>query len=136
MESGPGRLIGNYRVGRLLGQGGMGAVYSAEHAALRLPTLAEWEHAYHAGTTDPSDPFFDLGHVHQGDAVYRAIAYDYDRQDPQRTKRLNAWGIGDWCGQEKVVDTFDPATLVRDAVRGTSDFGEDWCPFRLVIAPN
>ena len=37
MESGPGRLIGNYRVGRLLGQGGMGAVYSAEHVALRLP---------------------------------------------------------------------------------------------------
>ena len=28
---------------------------------------------------------------------------------------------GDWCGQEKVLDTFDPATLVRDAVRGTSD---------------
>ena len=29
---------------------------------------------------------------------------------------------GDWCGQEKVLDTFDPTTLVRDAVRGTSDF--------------
>ena len=146
------------------------------NAVIRLPTLAEWEHAYHAGTTNPSDPFFDLKRVHQGDAVYRAIAYDYDRQEPQRTKRLNAWGIGDWCGQEKVLDTFDPATLVRDAVRGTSDFylvqslpdppsatdpcfsyegsnrvslirlpfwcrwkaasadfGEDWCPFRLVI---
>ena len=37
MEAATGRLIGNYRVGRLLGQGGMGAVYSAEHAALRLP---------------------------------------------------------------------------------------------------
>ena len=146
------------------------------NAVIRLPTLAEWEHAYHAGTLDSSDPFFDLRHVHQGDAVYRAIAYDYDRQEPQRTKRLNAWGIGDWCGQEKVLDTFDPATLVRDAVRGTpefylvqslpdppsandpcfsyagtnrvslirlpfwcrwkaasDDFGEDWCPFRLVI---
>lgn len=146
------------------------------NAVVRLPTLAEWEHAYHAGTKDPSDPFFDLKHVHQGDAVYRAIAYDYDRQDPQRTKRLNAWGIGDWCGQEKVLDTFDPSTLVKDAVRGTSDFylvqslpdlpsatdpcfsyagtnrvslirlpfwcrwkvasadfGEDWCPIRLVI---
>ena len=149
------------------------------NAVIRLPTLAEWEHAYHAGTTDPSDPYFDLQHVHQGDAVYRAIAYDYDRQDPPRTKRTNAWGIGDWCGQEKVLDTFDPAMLVRDAVRGTSDFylvqslpdppcatdpcfsyaganrvslirlpfwcrwkaatadfGEDWCPIRLVIAPN
>lgn len=148
------------------------------NTVIRLPTLAEWEHAYHAGTTDPSDPFFDLRHVHQGDAVYRAIAYDYDRQEPQRAKRLNAWGIGDWCGQEKVLDTFDPATLVRDAIRGTSDFylvqslpdppcamdpcfsyagtnrvslirlpfwcrwkaatddfGEDWCPIRLVIAP-
>ena len=148
------------------------------NAVIRLPTLAEWEHAYHAGATDPSDPFFDLRHVHQGDAVYRAIAYDYDRQEPPRTKRLNAWGIGDWCGQEKVLDTFDPATLVRDAVRGTpdfylvqslpdppcaidpcfsyagtnrvslirlpfwcrwkaasADFGEDWCPIRLVIAP-
>ena len=148
------------------------------NAIIRLPTLAEWEHAYHAGTTDPSDPFFDLRHVHQGDADYRAIAYDYDRQEPQRTKRLNAWGIGDWCGQEKVLDTFDPATLVKDAVRGTSDFylvqslpdppratdpyfsyagtnrvslirlpfwcrwkaatddfGEDWCPIRLVIGP-
>ena len=146
------------------------------NAIIRLPTLAEWEHAYHAGATDPSDPFFDLRHVHQGDAVYQAIVYDYDRQEPQRTKRLNAWGIGDWCGQEKVLDTFDPATLVRDAVRGTpdfylvqslpdppcatdpcfsyagtnrvslirlpfwcrwkaasADFGEDWCPFRLVI---
>lgn len=147
------------------------------NAVIRLPTLAEWEHAYHAGTTDPSDPYFDLRRVHQGDAVYRAIAYDYDRQALQRTKRLNAWGIGDWCGQEKVLDTFDLATLVRDAVRGTpdfylvqslpdpscatdpcfsyagtnrvslirlpfwcrwkaasADFGEDWCPIRLVIA--
>ena len=146
------------------------------NAVIRLPTLAEWEHAYHAGAADPSDPFFDLQHVHQGDAVYRAIAYDYDRQEPQREKRLNAWGIGDWCGQEKVLDTLDPAMLVRDAVRGTddfylvqalpdpprttdpcfsyagadrvslirmpfwcrwkaasADFGEDWCPFRLVI---
>ena len=147
------------------------------NTVIRLPTLAEWEHAYHAGTSDPSDPFFDLQHVHQGDDVYRAIAYDYDRQAPQREKRLNAWGIGDWCGQEKMLDTLDPATLVKDAVRGTSefylvqslpdppcatdpcfsyagtnrvslirlpfwcrwkavaaDFGEDWCPIRLVIA--
>ena len=37
MDAEAGRLIGNYRVGRLLGQGGMGAVYSAEHAVLRLP---------------------------------------------------------------------------------------------------
>ena len=36
MDIATGRQIGSYRVGRLLGQGGMGAVYSAEHVALRV----------------------------------------------------------------------------------------------------
>ena len=79
---------------------------------VRLPTLAEWEFAFHAGAADSEDPFFDLLHIHQQDAVYEAIYHDYDRGDKPRTKRLNAWGIGDWCGKEKVYDTFDPAELV------------------------
>ena len=89
------------------------------NAVVRLPTLAEWEHAYHAGTTDPADPFFDLTRIHQGDSVYQAVCYDYMREDPQRKKRTNAWGIGDWCGEERVLDTLDPATLAMEPLEGS-----------------
>lgn len=80
---------------------------------IRLPTLAEWERAFHADATDPRDPYADLTHIHVDDEVTEAICHNYDRKDQPRTKRLNAWGIGDWCGQEKVFDTFTPDELEK-----------------------
>lgn len=80
---------------------------------VRLPTLAEWERAFHAEATDPGDPYADLTHIHVDDEVTEAICHNYDRKDQPRTKRLNAWGIGDWCGQEKVFDTFTPDELEK-----------------------
>ena len=78
---------------------------------VRLPTLAEWEHAFHAGERDQTSPFYDLLHIHMRDEVDRAVRYDYDGGKPQRKQAVNAWGIGDWCGQEKVYDTVDPAKI-------------------------
>jgi len=143
---------------------------------VRLPTLAEWEHAFHAGCS--SGDFADLRHIHHNDELGRRIYYDYDADEPRRRKLHNAWGIGDWCPQEKVLDVIDATRLVRSdssgreffqvrelpalpsqtdpvfactnehavslirmpswarwiaAVRG---FGNDWCPMRLVIAPD
>jgi hypothetical protein len=145
---------------------------------IRLPTLAEWEHAYHANEKDPASPFFDLLRIHVNGEVDRAVRYDYDRNQPQRTKAVNAWGIGDWCGQEKVFDLVNPAELVKSKSDGDDSFqvqelppfktlvdpcfaydgsnrvslirmpfwarwkassmgyGQDWCPIRLVIAPD
>lgn len=148
-----------------------------EGYVIRLPTLAEWEHAFHAGTRDPGSPFFDLLHIHMNDEVDRSVRYDYDRGNPRRKKAVNAWGIGDWCGQEKVCDMVDPAKITKSPKDGgdfhqvqglppfetTVDpcfmydgtnrmslirmpfwarwnaarigFNRDWCPIRLVIAP-
>jgi hypothetical protein len=78
---------------------------------IRLPTLAEWEHAYHAGEKDPGSPFFDLLRITMNGEADRAVRYDYDRNQPQRKKAVNAWGIGDWCGQEKVYDTVNPSKI-------------------------
>ncbi len=70
------------------------------------------ERAFHADAKDPSDPFFDLTALHCNDAVHDAIDYDFNANAPQRVKAANAWGIGDWCAQEHVADTFDPAELI------------------------
>lgn len=85
---------------------------------MRLPTLAEWEHAFHAGTKYPASPFYDLLHIHMNDEVDRAVRYDYDRNEPRRKKAVNDWGIGDWCGQEKVHDTVDPSKITKSAKDG------------------
>ncbi|MCR5414714.1 MAG: protein kinase [Kiritimatiellae bacterium] len=91
----------NERLGHLLPEG----------YELRLPTLAEWERAFHADAAGADDPFSDLTALHINDAVHDAVYYDYNANAPQRQKAVNAWGIGDWCGQEHVADTFDPEEL-------------------------
>jgi len=78
---------------------------------VRLPTLAEWEHAFHAGATEGD--FADLRHIRHNDELGRRLYYDYDADEPRRKKLHNAWGIGDWCPQEKVLDIVDATKLVR-----------------------
>jgi hypothetical protein len=78
---------------------------------IRLPTLAEWEHAYHAGTRDKKSLFFDLLHIHKNDEVEHKVRYDYDRKKEQRKQAVNDWGIGDWCDHEKVYDMVDPSKI-------------------------
>lgn len=80
---------------------------------IRLPTLAEWERAYHADASDPSDPYYDLTHIHIQDDLWKRIAYDHDAKGPMRQTEPNRWGIGDWCGFEKVYDTFAPEELEK-----------------------
>ncbi len=86
--------------------------YLPDGYEIRLPTLAEWERAFHADATAASDPFFDLTTLHCNDSVHDAVYYDYNANAKQREKAANAWGIGDWCGQERVADTFDPSKLL------------------------
>lgn len=78
---------------------------------IRLATLAEWEHAFHAGET--TGDFADLRKIHHNDGLGRRLYYDYDADEPRRQKLHNAWGIGDWCPQEKVLDVVDATKLVR-----------------------
>jgi len=80
---------------------------------LRLPTLAEWDHAFHAGATDASDPFYDLYRSHWGDELDESLYYNMYQMGPQRVKPHNRWGLGDWCRLEKLCDTIDPARIVK-----------------------
>lgn len=103
---------------------------------IRLPTLAEWEHAYHAGEKNPESPFFDLLRITMNGEADRAVRYDYDRNQPQRKKAVNAWGIGDWCGQEKVLDIVDPAKLVKSETDGDDSFQvRELPPFETLSNP-
>lgn len=107
-----------------------------EGYVVRLPTLAEWEHALHAGTQDPENPFFDLLHIHMNDEVDKTVRYDYDRNDLRRKKLANDWGIGDWCGQEKVLDIVDPSQLRKSDKDGGDVFQVQALPrFETTIDP-
>jgi len=87
---------------------------------IRLPTLAEWEYAFHAG--GGPDAFADLRTVHHRDALGSRIYYDYGLDEPRRQKLCNAWGIGDWCLQEKVLDVVDARLLSRGSSGGEGFF--------------
>lgn len=78
---------------------------------VRLPTLAEWEYAFHAGATEGD--FADLRRIHHNDELGRRLYYDYNAGETRRKKLHNAWGIGDWCPQEKVLDVIDAEKVER-----------------------
>jgi serine/threonine-protein kinase len=54
-----GQTVGNYRITRLLGQGGMGAVYLAEHPGIGRKAAVKILHAQLAGDRDVVTRFFN-----------------------------------------------------------------------------
>ena len=55
----PGDVLGNYRIVRLLGQGGMGAVYEAIHEAIERRVAIKLLHAGLAKDRDAVNRFFN-----------------------------------------------------------------------------
>lgn len=98
---------------------------------VRLPTLAEWERAFHADTTDRASPYFDLTRTNQRPDVLQEICYGFMEEDAVRTKRLNDWGLGDWCGWEKVADTLPIRVLPYNP---PADFSHD-IPGTVALPP-
>ena len=90
---------------------------------IRMPSLAEWEYAYHAGDEDPrSDPFGTLlGH--------HSCFCNHDGNSP-----VNKWGLHDFHIDEKVLDrieqtsarVFDDKKKRRIAKLPASESNEDY----------
>ena len=90
---------------------------------IRMPSLAEWEYAYHAGDEDPrSDPFGTLlGH--------HSCFCNHDGNSP-----VNKWGLHDFHIDEKVLDrieqtsarVFDDKKKRRIAKLPDSESNEDY----------
>ena len=97
--------------------------YLPKGYVIRMPSLAEWEYAYHAGDEDPrSDPFGTLlGH--------HSCFWNHDGNSP-----VNKWGLHDFHIAEKVLDrieqtsarVFDDKKKRRIAKLPDSESNEDY----------
>jgi formylglycine-generating enzyme required for sulfatase activity len=78
----------------------------------RLPTEAEWEHAYRAGTTSalPNGPIASCLADPRADAIGWYMPNADERPHPVASKLPNAWGLYDMAGNvmEWVNDHYQP----------------------------
>lgn len=96
----------------------------------RLPTEAEWEHAYRAGTNDAwtwgNNPADGIGHANCADTKARAVnptwttfewADGYVNTSPVKSFKPNAWGLYDLAGNAwEWTSTFYAPYTPEDAI--------------------